>query len=257
MTSAKRGREEESACDAPPDFNALYRAINVSSIAAENALDVEALRAIIRKVDSAKCWMKETLEALGRAMERTKKARARAVARDALEAAARALPPGGAVATFEEGLVDELFGTSLQPKDRAGEFVFMCTDMRITLEGVPVKIKAKGRGMQLDTVQDTFKGFTVRNEELVGEHLEGMKAAAKEAAATLLKSTPMRKVIELDRDPEFDGEGLPDLEYLVTVEVKVHVIFARPEGGWPFIPRPPGAPLEPSAPLAPQASPAP
>ncbi len=43
----------------------------------------------------------------------------------------------------------------------------------------------------------------------------------------LLKSTSMKEVIRLGKDPEYNGEGLQEHEFLVSVTVAVSFIFAK------------------------------
>ena len=235
MASAKRARGEKAGCVEPlVDRKAIKARIYV----AEKALDGKALRAMAQDLEATVPWLQGTLIKLEDRLRNVEMQCAATTARSELLAAVRALPPGGAVATFNKYLCEELFEGPLRVKGEASEFSFMETHVDIRVAGIPVTIHSKCRGWKLDTVQETYKELTVFDEEEIkAESFAAIKAASIEAIVDLLKRTSMREVIQLDKEPVYDGDGLPPCSYLATADATAYIIFARPTDGWPFIPK--------------------
>ena len=156
----------------------------------------------------------------------------------ALEAKAKALPPGGAVATFDKVVVDDLFKGPLGGDDDETEDkrLFMRTSFEVTVTGIPVKVKSF-LANKFDVLRDTYKELIFPDDTIPKTGaFEAVLIAAKEAVAALVNRTPMREVIRFGDGPDFQDEDLWKEEHLVEVDVRAHVIFARPKDGWPFVP---------------------
>jgi hypothetical protein len=195
MTSNKRGRVELPVSASPIVDKP---AINARICIAVTELDAPGLVTITKDLKSARSWLDETLAELEAHLEQAEEARTQAKDRSVLEAAALALPPGGAVATFDERLWEALFEGPLKPGGRAEDLLFMRTEADICVSGIPVKIKPGCRDMKLDTVQETYTGLRVDFDPLIDTRLEAIMASSRAAIEALVKSTPMRKVVGLD-----------------------------------------------------------
>jgi hypothetical protein len=233
MATTKREREEDLVWTVPL---VDYKAIKARTAAAKEALDWRKLEGISEQLDEESDWMLFlSFEVERQAAELRIKCATAAVC-EALEAAATSLPPGGAVATFNKRAVDELFKG---PFGKKGESAFLCLSADIRVVGIPVEVMSSCKGI-IKKASETYKEVTGIDEKWLDEPAVGtIHAAAKGAIAALLKSTPVKEVIQAGiqagKEPEYDGEGLPENEFLVTVPVAVYFIFARPEGGWPSL----------------------
>jgi hypothetical protein len=221
MASTKRAREDTSKRVVPL---ADHKAIKASIRAAIAALDWRALDNIAEQLEEESTWLARYKAKVDEEADAARPEGVDAAICDALEAAAHSLPPGGAVATFNTCAVDEVFKG---PFGQRSEPAFARLDADIRVAGIPVKMNSRYTRI-LDTVQETFNGLTCIGEKWPDVPAsDAVKAAAKDATVTLLKSTRMKEVIHLGKDPEYNGEGLQEHEFLVSVTVPVSFIFAK------------------------------
>jgi hypothetical protein len=227
---ASKKREREWGPEIVAQF-VLREGIKARIKAAEEALEWQVLDVIAKELGKEAIWITDLRYAVEEKAEELKATCAVSKVRDALEAAALALAPGGAVATFSRRAVDEVFdGPVGQGEDVA--FMRLLLDVRVV--GIPVKAKSWNKRV-LETVKDTYKEFTfvVDSGVLDGEPLAAMQAAARAAITDLLNRTPMEELLRMGTDHEYDGTDMPPCEFLVSYNVTLFIVFARPEGGWP------------------------